>query len=73
MLVWVYRSRSTTVIGREKLFKYFRPYGVSRYYCSECFVKQDKLRAQSVFLELAGEGKILTKEFELVPTGGLYT
>ena len=62
---------STTVTKGEKLFKYFRPHGVERYYCSECFVKQDKLRAQSVFLDLAGEGKILTKEFQLVPTGGL--
>ncbi|VDI04535.1 Hypothetical predicted protein [Mytilus galloprovincialis] len=60
-----------TTIG-EKLFKYFRIYtqrDQHRYWCSECFAINRPKIATSVFLELSGKGKIISKDMKLVQMG----
>ena len=63
-------SRNVSVRQGERLFKYFRNEGSGDYFCSKCWVERFPKRAQSVMLELAGKGLVLSKEFQLVKVGG---
>ena len=62
------RSVETTV--GERLFKYFRISREDNYWCSKCFAIRRPRIAQSVFLELSGQGIIISKDMELVKMGG---
>lgn len=57
-----------TTVG-ERLFKYFRIYNDKDYWCSQCFAIKKPEIAASVFLELSGKGKIISKEMNLVHMG----
>ena len=64
-------GRSYQTTQGERLFKYFRiSTEKDNYWCSKCFAINRPRFAESVFLELSGQGIIISKDMELVKMSG---